>query len=94
MSAPHFWTRKNIALLGTDFDDVIAKRLGIRPSDVFLQRRRRGIRAFGTLRHGHCKWGQTEIGLLRNYTDQEIAKLTGRSLKEIAAKRRSILPDS
>jgi hypothetical protein len=94
MSAPHFWTREKIALLGKDTDGVIAKRLGISPSEVFLQRSRRGIRAFETLRHGRWKWGQTELALLRNYTDREIAKLTGRSLKEIAAKRRSISPDS
>jgi hypothetical protein len=90
MSAPHFWTRERIALLGTDSDAAIAKHLGIEPSKVFLQRSRRGIRAFESLRHGYCKWGQTELGLFRNYTDEEIAKLTGRSVKEVAAKRKSL----
>jgi hypothetical protein len=90
MSAPHFWTREKIALLGTDTDGAIAKHLGIAPSQVFLQRSRRGIRAFESLRLGRCKWGQTELGLFRNYTDQEIAKLTGRSVQDVAAKRRSL----
>jgi hypothetical protein len=90
MSAPHFWTRERIALLGTDSDPAIAQRLGIETSQVFLQRSRRGIRAFESLRHGYWKWGQTELGLFHNYTDQEIAKLTGRSIQDIAAKRKSL----
>ena len=90
MSAPHFWTRKRLALLGTNSDGAIAKRLGITPSQVFLQRNRRGIPAFESLHHGRCNWGQTELGLFRSYTDQEIAKLTGRSVNEVAAKRRAL----
>jgi hypothetical protein len=90
MSAPHFWTHERIALLGSDSDYAIAKRLGISPSEVFLQRSRRGIRAFASMHRGECKWGQTELGLFRNYSDQEIAKLTGRSVKEVAAKRKSL----
>jgi hypothetical protein len=94
MSAPHFWTRKKIALLGRDSDGAIAKRLGISTAQVFQQRTRRGIRAFESFHHGHCKWGQTELGLLRNYSDQEIAKMTGRSLQKIADMRRSASLDS
>jgi hypothetical protein len=91
MLKPHFWTPKTVAQLGTATDKAIAKRLGLSPSTVFMQRSKRGIKAHGRLRHTSCAWGQTELGLLRNFSDREIARLTGRSLKEIAAKRHEMM---
>ena len=93
MSKPHFWTLEKIALLGTDSDATIAKRLGVSPSRIFLQRSRRGIPAHKSMKRPNYKWGQTELDLLRTYTDREIAKITGRSLREIAAKRREVARD-
>jgi hypothetical protein len=82
----NFWTPDRIALLGTDFDPVIAKRLGITKHKVYLQRRRLGIKPLEI----PCKWGETELALLRSHTDQEVAKMTGRSVTEVAAKRLSL----
>ena len=83
-----FWTIDRIALLGTDTDAAIAKLLGIPKDSVFSQRTLHGIPAYG--KPGASKWGETELALLRNYTDREIAKITSRSLQEIAAKRREV----
>ncbi|HZZ29002.1 MAG TPA: hypothetical protein VFE46_13460 [Pirellulales bacterium] len=90
MSKPHFWTRKEIALLGADTDSAVALRLGVSRAMVYVERRKRNIPAHGRSHHPHCAWGETELGLLRNYSDAEVAKLTGRPEKEILAKRREI----
>jgi hypothetical protein len=85
MPSDNFWTIERIALLGTVSDREIAKRLGIPVSAVHGQRTIRNIPPWK-----RYKWGETELGLLRTYTDQEIAELTGRSLFDIAAKRREL----
>jgi hypothetical protein len=85
MLSRNFWTPERIALLGTDSDGAIAKRLGIPLAAVWRQRTTLGI-----LPHRTCKWGETELALLRSYTDEEIAEMTGRALQEIAAKRNSL----
>ncbi len=85
-----FWTPKRIALLGTDSDRAIAKRLGVSPSLVGNQRRAIGIPAARELGAPPCKWGETELALMRSYTDEEVAKMTGRSIHDVAAKRRSL----
>jgi len=82
----NFWTPDRIALLGTDFDPVIGQRLGISTHKVRAKRVQLGIRPLQML----CNWGQTELTLLRTHTDQEVAKMTGRSLNDVAAKRRSL----
>jgi hypothetical protein len=33
------------------------------------------------------KWGETELALLGCYPDDEVVRITGRSLKEVQAKR-------
>jgi hypothetical protein len=38
--------------------------------------------------YGH--WGQTDLALLRNYSDREIAQMTRRTPEEIVAKRLEI----
>ena len=80
------WTPESIALLGTDADVAIARRLRISPALVQTQRQKRGILS----RHERCKWGETELALLRTHTDAEVAHTTGRTLEAVAAKRRSI----
>ena len=82
----NFWTTDRIALLGTDFDPTIAQRLGITTHKVRAKRVQLGIRPLQML----CNWGQTELALLRTHTDQEVAKMTGRSIKDVAAKRQSL----
>ena len=87
MSTVRFWTAERAALLGTDSDAVIAERLGVSIAAVEAQRKQRHIPVYG---NGGCRWGQTDLGLLRSYSDEEIAKITRRSLREIAAKRREM----
>jgi hypothetical protein len=89
MSRPHFWTAKVVAMLGKDTDKAVAQKLGVTPTTVFLQRSKRGIPPYGR-RSRMPNWGQTELSLLQTYSDKEIAKLTGRSVPEIAAKRRAL----
>jgi hypothetical protein len=86
MRSANFWTAERIALLGTCSDAEIAKRLGISPTAVFVQRKTHNIPPWN-----RYKWGETELRLLRTCTDQEIAELTGRSFQEIAARRRELL---
>jgi hypothetical protein len=43
---------------------------------------------FGEWMGGRWAWGPTELGLFRfGYSDQEIAKVTCRPIKEVKAKR-------
>jgi hypothetical protein len=34
-----------------------------------------------------CAWGTTELAMLGRYPDAEVARITGRSLKDVRAKR-------
>ncbi len=89
MGRTAFWTAEKVALLGMHPDKALGERFGVSRLAVRMQRYRRGIPA----KHGsprHQNWGQTDLGLLRSYTNSEIAKMTGRSSKEVAAKRKSL----
>ena len=85
MPTDNFWMTDRIALLGTASDAVVAKRLGISALKVYTERANRRIPAYNRYR-----WGQTELALFRSYTDEEIAKMTGRSVTEIGGKRREL----
>jgi len=80
------WTPESIALLGTESDVAIARRLRISPALVQTQRQKLGILS----RHERTKWGETELALLRTHTDAEVAQITGRTLEGVAAKRLSL----
>jgi hypothetical protein len=81
------WTAEILPLLGTVSDAKLGKRVGRSAQTVGALRRRLGIKTFSEGRH---PWGETELGLLRSYTDKEIAAMTSRKIEEIAAKRREI----
>jgi hypothetical protein len=85
-----FWTAARVALLGTASDYAIAKRLGVALQTVSAQRKKLGIARFGSPPGTKGRWGQTELGLLRSCDDTEFARITGRPLEEIAAKRREM----
>ena len=39
----------------------------------------------------HANWGTTELGMLGRYSDDELAKITGRTLEQVKAKRLSLM---
>ena len=39
---------------------------------------------------GVCKWGACELNMLGRYADQDVAKITGRKLSEVIAKRNEL----
>jgi len=78
-----------LALLGKMPDGKLAKCVGCTRQAVELRRRKAGIPPL-VRKVKPAKWGETEVGLLRNYLDAEIAKMTGRTLAEIKAKRRKL----
>jgi len=85
MSAPkkvRGWSADQVALLGTDTDKAVARRLGRSRSSVINTRLKLGIPAF-TVRDG---WGQHE-GLIGQMPDSQIAKLRGVSRPAVNAAR-------
>jgi len=84
------WTPETLALLGKMPDSELARRVGCTAQAVSLKRNKLHIPRFISSSHRvhRVHWGETELGLLRNHSDKEVAKMTGRSLTEIAAKRR------
>jgi hypothetical protein len=82
------WTPAEEALLGTDQDAVIAKRLGRTRPAVSARRCLLNISPFAiSVPRRPCNWGAIELAMLGRYPDAEIARITGRSLKEVQAKR-------
>lgn len=84
------WTAARLSLLGQIPDAELARRIGCKKLEVAVLRRMHGIKATKLRQSTRCAWGQTELGLLRNYSDREIAKMTGRTVSEISAKRTAI----
>jgi hypothetical protein len=82
------WTPELLALLGKISDDQLSRRIGCSARVVAHRRRQLGIKAqyFRT----SYPWGTTEIDLLRNFTDKDISRITGRSPSDIAAKRQGL----
>lgn len=81
----HSWTPAEDALLGTDIDDVIAKRIGRKPWAVGLRRKMLGIRT-----KLHPRWTEEEDSILGLASDAELAEALGRS-ESTVRKRRSLL---
>jgi len=71
-------------------DTKLGERIGRSAQAAGALRRRLGIEAFSNTGPGRHPWGETELGLLRSYTDKEIAAMTSRKVEEIAVKRREI----
>ena len=85
------WTAAEEALLGTAPDPMIAKRLRRTRIGVTQRRSLLKIAAFGWGQYSTpIKWGITELSLLGRYPDKNVAKITGRSLAEVKAKRLEI----
>jgi hypothetical protein len=82
------WTPAAIALLGTMPDTQIAKRLGCNQTTVRAKRVRLGILSPGRTKWT-WKWGPWELGMLGKITDQQVSKITGRTLSEVVTKRKN-----
>jgi hypothetical protein len=90
MAKPHFWTAKEMALLGTQTDKEVAQQIGVSPATVYVKRSKLGIPAHNGRPHFMCRWGTTELAMLGRFPDSEIAELTSRSLNEVVNKRKSL----
>jgi hypothetical protein len=82
----HQWTEAEIALLGTDTDGAIARRLGLAKKRVSWKRAQLGIRSFAKLPD---RWTEREIALLGTAPDPEIAKRLGRTPESVCQSRRN-----
>ena len=80
------WTPAEDALLGTHLDSVIARGLRRSLTAVFARRNLLNIPAFAR----PANWGATELAMLGHYSDAELAKITGRTVAEVNAKRLEI----
>jgi len=83
------WAPTEIALLGTDADLEIAKRLG-RTKAAVQKEQLRKIPAIGDKRPRIKSWGTIEVLLFDQYSDAEIAKLLRRDVTEVTALRRKL----
>ena len=84
------WTLDEVALLGTDHDEAIAKKLGRTPSAVTTQRVTRKIPAFSGWPGGGPAWTPEEVALLGTDTDEAVAKTIGRTPSAVAQRRAAL----
>jgi len=82
--AHRYWTKKEIALLGTMPDHDLARRLKRHPSSVVSKRLALGVRY---RRPRYRWWKPNELKLLGRQQDAEIARLTSRTLQAVHLKR-------
>jgi hypothetical protein len=84
------WTAAQLALLGTDHDMVIAKRIGRTLNAVTVKRVRLKVPAYSECVGCGRAWTANEISLLGTDHDQVVARKTGRSVDAITWKRLSL----
>ena len=86
--AHRYWTKQEIALLGTMPDHDLARRLKRHPSTVLSKRLALGVR----YRCPRYRWWKpNEVKLLGRRPDAEIARLTRRSILAVRQKRLKLL---
>ena len=81
------WTLEQVALLGTDHDEVVAQKLGRTRSAVTTQRTVRKIPAFSGWPGGGRAWSAEEVALLGTDSDAAIAAKIGRTTSTVMQKR-------
>jgi hypothetical protein len=84
------WTAEQVALLGTDRDVVMARRLKRTVGAVSSQRRSRRIPAFEGHVGGGRGWTKAEVALLGTASDAAVAKKIGRTVLAVAQKRAAL----
>jgi hypothetical protein len=83
----HCWTPEELALLGTDTDEAVARRLGRTRSAVTSRRVNMGIGAFSGWSAGGRDWTAGELGLLGGDFDEVIAGRIGRTRPAVSQMR-------
>ena len=81
------WTPEELALLGTDHDEAIAKKVGRTRSAVTSQRTLLKIPAFSGWAGGAPGWTPEELALLGTDTDEAVAEKIGRTRSAVSQKR-------
>jgi transposase-like protein len=81
------WTLEQLALLGIDHDEAIAKKLGRTRSAVTSQRVHRKIPAFSGSPGGGRAWSAEELALLGTDRDAAVAEKVGRTRGAVSQKR-------
>lgn len=83
------WPRRAVALLGTDTDARVARRLGVSPWAVCYQRQKRGIPAFIPPARP-IRWTSRMVRLLGKVPDVTIATQLGVTIGAVAHRRRAL----
>jgi hypothetical protein len=84
------WTAKEIALLGTDVDRVIAEKVGRSVEAVNRKRKKLGIPRIPDRLDRSSQWTKAQIRLFRTDDDKTIAAKTGRTTVSVRMKRRRL----
>lgn len=85
----HIWQPEEIALLGTDFDTIIADNVGLSPSTVTHYRNSIGIDPYSE--RSPIEWSQEMLDRLGEVSDLEYAEYFG--ISYVAARCKRILMD-
>lgn len=80
-------TAEQVALLGTDHDEAVAKKLGRTRGAVTFQRVQRGVPAHSGWPGGGRAWAAEEVALLGTATDDAVARRIGRTWCAVSQKR-------
>jgi hypothetical protein len=84
------WTPDQLALLGTDHDNAIAKRIGRTTGAVTTKRTLRKVPAFSGWPGGGPEWAPEELALLGTGTDAAVAAMLGRTRSAVSQKRAAL----
>jgi hypothetical protein len=84
------WTGEQLALLGTDHDEAVAKRIGRTLSAVTSRRVALKVPAFSAWPGGGRGWTDEELALLGTMSDTELAGRLDRTPGAVAQKRQAL----
>lgn len=84
------WTAEQMALLGTDHDEAVAKRIGRSPGAVTEKRVGLKITAYSGQAGGGRRWTAAEVALLGRASDATVARETGRTVRAVGSKRAAL----
>lgn len=84
------WMPDQMALLGTDHDEAIAKRIGRSPGAVTSKRGGLKIAAYSGHVGGGRAWVSSEVALLGTDHDEVVAAKIGRTVRSVLSKRTAL----
>ena len=84
------WTADQVALLGADHDEAVARRIGRSPGAVTDKRVGLRIAAYSGYVGGGRRWTAAEVALLGRASDATVAKQTGRTVQAVGSKRTAL----